>query len=153
MSKKIIGVISDTHGLLRPDIETVFNKVELIIHAGDIGSEDVLEKLKKIAPVMAVRGNCDEGKWVEDLPLTKTFEFGDVNFHIIHDLKKIDIDLKNLGINIVISGHSHEHILKNQDDIVYVNPGGAGPKRFKLPTTCAVLTIERNTVNVDFIYL
>ena len=142
----IIGVIADTHGLLRPEVLELFREVALIIHAGDIGTPDVLSTLREVAPVRAVRGNVDKGAWAEALPETEVVECHDSFIYLLHDLKTLDLDPSAAGMQVVISGHSHQPAVSCKNGVLYLNPGSAGPKRFKLPITAALLRIEESGI-------
>jgi uncharacterized protein len=136
-----IGLISDTHGLLRPEAVRALGGVHRIIHAGDIGGPEILEQLSAIAPVDAVRGNNDKGAWAADIPLYQALELGGVSIYVLHDVKEIDIDPKAAGFQVVIAGHSHQPRITERDGTQYVNPGSAGPRRFSLPVTIAYLDL------------
>lgn len=138
------GVISDTHGLLRPEAERCLAGVSHIIHAGDIGSPEILDRLGRIAPVTAIRGNIDTGDWAMRLPDIETLRLGGRGLYILHDLKQLTINPKELGIDVVISGHSHRVAIETVDGVLYLNPGSAGRRRFKLPITLATLDLDRN---------
>ena len=140
--KKSIGVISDTHGLLRPEVHRIFSGVDLIIHAGDIGGEDILESLEKIGKVEAIKGNVDKDFDSYDLPVTQMFEFENKWFYLIHNLNDLDLDPKAAGIDVVVSGHSHKPKIFYKDEVLYLNPGSAGRRRFKLPVTAAIIIID-----------
>lgn len=140
-----VGVISDTHGLLRPEAVEALRDVDRIVHAGDVGSPDVLRGLEKIAPVTAVRGNNDHGPWAETLPVTDLFELGGAALYVIHDVKELDLDLRETGVSVVISGHGHRPVSENRDGVLFFNPGSAGPRRFRLPISVAHLVITRGT--------
>lgn len=142
IDKGIVGVISDTHGLVRPEALAALNGVELIIHAGDIGKADVLKSLSSIAPVCAIRGNNDRDAWAKNLPDVLKLRIHGVKFLIIHDVNELQSDFKAAGIHAVISGHSHKPAVIERDGVLFVNPGSAGPRRFKLPVTLARLTIR-----------
>lgn len=149
---KKIGLISDTHGLLRKEAIENLKDCDLIIHAGDIGNVEVLEELESISNVFAVKGNCDKDKKVESLPFSQIININNTNIYIVHDIKTIDIDLKREDINIVVYGHSHKYDKYEKSGILYINPGGAGRKRFKLPITIAILKIENyNNYYIEFI--
>ncbi|MGX4802522.1 metallophosphoesterase family protein [Bradyrhizobium guangdongense] len=135
-----IGVISDTHGLLRPQVEQFLAGVTHIIHAGDIGSEHVLEGLRRIAPVTAIRGNVDVGGWADQYPATETLRLGDHRFYILHDLAELK-GMRPGAVDAVICGHSHRASVRMDDGVLYLNPGSAGPRRFRLPITLATLDI------------
>src|SRR3989442_15909884 len=147
----MIGLISDTHGLLRPEVAPVFAGAALIIHAGDIGTSDVLKQLKSIAPVIAVRGNNDKGDWAGGIPETEVARVGNVCIYILHDLKGIDVSPHAAGFQVVVSGHSHRPLIDRRDGVLFVNPGSAGPRRFKLPITVARLTIEGTNVDGEVV--
>lgn len=137
-----IGLISDTHGLLRPEALQALAGVERIIHAGDIGGPEVLERLRGIAPVDAVRGNNDKGTWARQIPPWLALDLAGVSVHVLHDVKEIDIDPGAAGFQVVIAGHSHKPQIAERDGVLFVNPGSAGPRRFSLPVTLAYLTVE-----------
>jgi putative phosphoesterase len=140
----IVGVIADTHGLLRPEVLELFRGVSLIIHAGDIGTPDVLTTLWEIAPVRAVRGNVDKGAWADSLPETEVVEYNGSLIYLLHDLKTLDLDPSAAGMQVVVSGHSHRSGESRKNGVLYLNPGSAGPRRFKLPVTAALLRIEES---------
>jgi putative phosphoesterase len=140
----IVGVIADTHGLLRPEVLELFTGVSMIIHAGDVGTPDVLTTLKEIAPVRAVRGNVDKGAWAEALPETEIVECNGSFIYLLHDRKTLDLDPRAAGMQVVISGHSHRPDESRKNGVLYLNPGSAGPRRFKLPITAALLRIEES---------
>ena len=150
---KRIGVISDTHGLMRPEVPTAFDGVELILHAGDIGEAEVIRQLKSIAPVVAVRGNNDTGSWARAIPETKVTRIGRVSIYMLHNLKEIDLDPSAKGFQVVISGHSHRPSIETRGGVLFLNPGSAGPRRFKLPITVARLTIDGSVVDGEIIAL
>ena len=141
-----IGVISDTHGLLRPEALEALKGVSAILHAGDVGKIDVLNGLKAIAPVKAVRGNIDSGTWEGRLPCRETARFGEVNIYMLHDINNLDIDPKKAGFQVVVYGHSHLAKIETREEVLYINPGAAGPKRFSLPITLAIMEIEGKCV-------
>jgi len=147
--KYLIGVISDTHGLLRSEVEEAFRGTDVILHAGDIGRPAILEALKSIAPVVAVRGNMDRESWADSLPLTETVEIGSSLIYMLHDLYKLDIDPEAAGFNIVISGHTHRPDVKEKNGILFLNPGSAGPRRYDYPISAALLRIEKAGLNVQ----
>ena len=138
---KTIGLIADTHGLLRPEAVRALAGVSHIIHAGDIGGAEILQALRKIAPVYAVRGNNDKGPWAAAIPLCEALELEGVSIHVLHDLKEIDLDPKAAGFDVVVSGHSHKPTVTERDGVTFINPGSAGPRRFKLPVTVGYLDI------------
>ena len=135
-----IGLISDTHGLLRPEALEVLRGSDFIVHAGDIG-ENVLEPLSRVAPVAAVRGNNDRAPWAERIGATASLRFGEVTLHVLHDLADLALDPKAAGVDVVVSGHSHRPKVEWRDGVLYVNPGSAGPARFKLPISVALMQV------------
>ena len=137
-----IGIISDTHGLLRPEAEQRLAGVAHIIHAGDVGRADVLAALRQIAPVTAIRGNVDTGEWAKDYPDTLTLRLGARSFYVLHDLGQLQIDPAACGIDVVVSGHSHRPRVETIDRVLYLNPGSAGPRRFKLPIKLATVELS-----------
>lgn len=137
-----IGVISDTHGLLRPQALEALVGSALILHAGDIGSQAVLDALRAVAPVHAVRGNNDRGDWAEPLPETLSVSLGPVRLWMLHDLKALDIDPVAAGFAVVVAGHSHKPQVIWRDGVLLLNPGSAGPKRFTLPISVACLEVD-----------
>lgn len=141
MPKRTVGVISDTHGLLREESIEVLRESELIVHAGDIGSVDVIDRLSGIAPVVAVRGNVDKEPWAKKFPLDKVVNVCGKYLYVLHNLNEIDLDPVAAGFDVVISGHSHKPAIHNKDGVLYVNPGSAGPRRFRLPVAVATLHI------------
>jgi uncharacterized protein len=136
-----IGVISDTHGLLRPQIEQRLAGVAHIVHAGDIGRSDVIAGLRRIAPVTAIRGNVDTGRWAEHYVDTQTVRLGGHSIYVLHDIHELQFDPMLCGIDVVISGHSHCPRIKTVSGVLYLNPGSAGPRRFNLPVTLATLDL------------
>lgn len=149
----LIGVISDTHGLLRPEGVQALRGVELIIHAGDIGTQEVIDALRALAPVTAVRGNCDRGAWAEAYPLRQELSIGAASILVLHDLSELQILPPGKGVRVVISGHSHRPMIRENDGVLYLNPGAAGPRRFKLPVTLALLTVQGGKVEAEIIDL
>jgi len=137
-----IGLISDTHGLLRPEALAYLRGADLIVHAGDIGKPEILEQLAAIAPVTAVRGNNDRGPWAEGLRESRTVEAGGIRVLVIHDVAQLDAGMRKDSVRVVVAGHSHRAAVKERDGILYVNPGSAGPRRFRLPVTAGELLID-----------
>ncbi|MCK1653461.1 metallophosphoesterase family protein [Bradyrhizobium sp. 149] len=137
-----IGVISDTHGLLRPEVERCLASVSHIIHAGDIGAPGIVEDLRRIAPVTAIKGNVDKGDWAKCYAETETVRLAGACFHILHDLKELKANPAQRGIDVVISGHSHRVKIEAVGGILFLNPGSAGPRRFRLPITLATLDVD-----------
>lgn len=148
-----VGIISDTHGLLRREAEQALRGVQLIVHAGDVGSPEVLDQLKAIAPVFAVRGNVDSEPWALELPLTTVVEAGGATFYVLHNLRDLDLRPDAAQIDFVISGHTHQPVQSQQNGVIYVNPGSAGPKRFHLPVTLALLDLSVKPWNPTFVQL
>lgn len=149
----IIGVISDTHGLLRPEAVEALRGVEHIVHAGDVGDPEILEKLSAIAPVTTVRGNIDKAPWARKLPETDVLEIGDVSIYILHDVARLDLNPKVAGFKVVIYGHSHIPKQESRDGVLYFNPGSAGPRWFKLPVSVGKLIIEDGGVAANVVQL
>ena len=148
-----MGVISDTHGLLRDEAVAALQGSELIIHAGDIGTPEVLERLRAIAPVHAVRGNNDRAEWARGLPLTEVVDLAGVHVYLLHDIGDLDIDPAAAGMAAVITGHSHKPLAEVRDGVLFLNPGSAGPRRFKLPVTVARLTVEGSQLTSEIVRL
>ena len=136
-----VGVISDTHGLVRPEALRALRGVELIVHAGDIGAPAVLDALRALAPVVAVRGNNDRGAWARDIPERVTHECGGHRLHLLHDVKELALDRDGADVDVVIAGHSHRPSIVERDGVLFLNPGSAGPRRFSLPISVATLTL------------
>ena len=150
---KLIGIISDTHGLVRPEALEALEGVEMILHAGDIGNQEVLDTLNEIAPVVAVRGNNDKGEWAQSLPDWEVVEVGDVSIYMRHDVKEIDISPSGGGFRVVVSGHSHKPSVAEERGVLYINPGSAGPRRFTLPVSVAHLRVGDAEVQAKIIEL
>jgi uncharacterized protein len=140
--KRRLGVISDTHGLLRPEAIHALRGSDLIVHAGDIGSPEVLRGLERIAPVIAVRGNNDRGPWADKLPLTEAVELGGASIYVLHDVNELDLDPRAGGFSVVIAGHSHQPRCEERDGVLFFNPGSAGPRRFRLPISVGTIAID-----------
>lgn len=148
-----LGIISDTHGLLRPEAERHLVGVDHIVHAGDIGDRDIIAALTRIAPVTAIRGNVDNGSWARAYPETQTVRFAGRSIFVLHDLTALRGRPPQKGIEIVISGHSHMPKIETVDGVLYLNPGSAGRRRFKLPITLATLEIGPNGLRPSLIDL
>jgi putative phosphoesterase len=146
-------LISDTHGLLREEALQALRGSDLIIHAGDVGDPNILDVLNEIAPVVAVRGNIDTAEWAKSLPGTAVAEAGSANIYVLHDVNAIDVDPNAAGFNIVVSGHSHKPGRSERQGVMYINPGSAGPRRFRLPITIARLDLGVTPCSVEFIDL
>ena len=151
--QQVVGVISDTHGLLRPEVLRVFKGADLILHAGDIGSSEVLEELRTIAPVIAVRGNNDRDEWAKRIPDFEVVRVGSVSIYMLHDLKEMKLSPPGVNVDVVVSGHSHRPSIERRERILFLNPGSAGPRRFKLPIGIARLTLQGLVVNAELIEL
>jgi putative phosphoesterase len=147
----IIGVISDTHGLLRPEAIVALRGSEHIIHAGDVGAPDILEQLVTIAPLTAIRGNIDKQKWARKLPQTDVVELGGVSIYVLHDLSQLDLKPEAAGFQVVIYGHSHVPKQETRNGVLYFNPGSAGPRRFRLPISLGKLSLAHGKVNAQLI--
>ncbi len=148
-----IGIISDTHGLVRQSVVKSFKDVDLIIHAGDAGGPEVLETLQSITKVHPVRGNVDDGKWTDGLPVTNAVQVGQVFLYVLHDLNELDLDPAVAGFNVVIYGHSHIPNIEKSDGVLFLNPGSAGPRRFDYPISIAFLYIKGTTVETEIVEL
>ncbi len=153
MVDTVIGVISDTHGLLRPNVADALCGVERIIHAGDVGDPAILDELEAIAPVVAVRGNVDRGAWANTLPMTEVVDVGGILLYVLHDLHALDLTPSAAGFAAVISGHSHQPVIETRNGVLYLNPGSAGPRRFTLPVTLAKLTVGAGGLRAELIHL
>jgi putative phosphoesterase len=149
----VIGVISDTHGLLRPEALAALRGCNPILHAGDIGSADVLEQLRRLAPVFAVRGNNDRERWAELLPETEVVDVQNFRLYLLHDLHTLDLDPAAAGFHAVISGHSHRAKIEEKQGVLYFNPGSAGPRRFRLPVSIGRLTLSKRKLRGEIIEL
>jgi uncharacterized protein len=155
MSKnlKTIGLISDTHGLLRPQAVRALEGSDLIVHAGDVGDPNIIAALKKIAPVFAVRGNVDTEPWAQALPKAEVIEAGPATIYVLHDVHALDLDPAAAGFHIVVSGHSHKPARTERAGVLFLNPGSAGPRRFDLPVTVARVDLSKAPWHVEFIDL
>ena len=144
-----VGLISDTHGLVRPEALRALAGVERIIHAGDVGGPKVIDALRDIAPVDVVRGNNDKDPWGAKLPSWLSLEFEGVGVHVLHDLKEINVVPAAAGFRVVVTGHSHKPVVTERDGVLFVNPGSAGPRRFALPVTLGYLTVAAGAVHAE----
>jgi hypothetical protein len=147
----LIGVIADTHGLLRPEALGALRGSEHIIHAGDVGAPEILDELRAIAPVTAIRGNIDKGAWARRLPETEVVEVGGISIYVLHDLAQLDLKPEAAGFRVVIYGHSHVSRQEMRGGVLYFNPGSAGPRRFKLPVTVGRLTLQSGKVRGEIV--
>ncbi len=148
-----IGVIADTHGLLRPEALVALQGCDHILHLGDIGPESLLDQLRELAPLDVVRGNNDTDDWAAALPETLLLELGGLRLFLIHDLKQLAIDPRAEGIDVVLAGHSHKPLNEVRDGVLHLNPGSAGPRRFKLPIALAIITLTGDHAEVEMIQL
>ncbi len=151
--KQTLGVISDTHGLVRPEAVAALRGCDLLIHAGDVGKPDVLRALRALAPLVAVRGNVDTGAWADLLPTTEVVEVDDQLVYVLHDLSRLDLDPVAAGFRVVISGHAHQPAAEERDGVLYLNPGSAGPRRFDLPICLARLELEGDEARSELVEL
>jgi putative phosphoesterase len=149
----VIGVVSDTHGLLRPEAVRRLRGVDRIVHAGDIGAPEVLRALEAIAPVTAVRGNNDRGAWARALPETVTLSVEGARLHVLHDVKTLAVDPRRAAFSAVIAEHSHRPSAIDREGVLFLNPGSIGPRRFTLPVAMAFLTVRGGTVRARHVYL
>ena len=149
----ILGVISDTHGLLRPEAVEALRGSDRILHAGDVGTREIVEALTQIAPVTAIRGNVDTDAWARALPKTEFVEAGGVSIYILHDLGHLDLKLGAAGFRVVVYGHSHQPKIEEKNGVLYFNPGSAGPRRFHLPVSVGRLMIEAGKVRAELVEL
>jgi putative phosphoesterase len=150
---KRIGLISDTHGLLREEALRALSGSELIVHAGDVGKPEILDALRKLAPVIAVRGNVDTAEWARVLPVTAVADAGAVQIYVLHDVKALDLNPAAAGFHVVVSGHSHQFGRSERSGVLYINPGSAGPRRFQLPITVARLELTKAPWDLEFVDL
>jgi putative phosphoesterase len=146
---KTIGVISDTHGLLRWEAEAALARVDHIIHAGDVGTPEILERLERIAPLTVVRGNNDKGLWADTLPASAIVDICGRRLYVLHDIAKLDIDPAADGFAAIIAGHSHKPGVSEKNGVLYLNPGSAGPRRFNLPIAVAKMVIDNGAVRAE----
>jgi len=149
----LVGVISDTHGLLRPEAVEALSGAQQVIHAGDVGSPEILKKLATIAPVTAVRGNVDKDAWAQPLPETQVLETRGISIYLLHDLTRLDVKPEAAGFRVVISGHSHIPKQEFRNGVLYFNPGSAGPRRFKGPVSVGRLSIDGAEVSAELVIL
>jgi putative phosphoesterase len=153
LAPRTIGVISDTHGLLRPEAVAALRGVDLIVHAGDVGSDEVLRGLEAVAPVRAVRGNTDRAPSMASLPATAVVEIEGTLLYVLHDLAALEVDPRAAGLAAIIAGHSHRPSLSRRDGVLYLNPGSAGPRRFGLPVTVARLRVTPHEIQGELVTL
>lgn len=148
-----VGVISDTHGLLRPQAVAALRGSDLIIHAGDVGNPDVLKELETVAPTFAVRGNVDGGGWAAGLPMTELVDVGERLFYVLHEISQLDLDPAAAGFAAVVFGHSHQPLIETRDGVLFLNPGSAGPRRFSLPIALARVVVSGASMHPEIVEL
>lgn len=148
-----VGLVSDTHGLLRPEAIAFLRGSDYIVHAGDIGDAGVLTALEALAPLTAIRGNNDKGAWAREIPDTDVLRVDDVSIYVLHDLAELDLDPGAAGFQVVVSGHSHRPCIEERDGVLYVNPGSSGPRRFKLPVAVGELEVAGRSVKAKLVEL
>jgi len=149
----IVGVISDTHGLLRPQAVAALKGVDHILHAGDVGGQDILDALARIAPVTAIRGNVDTEPWAEGVAEIEVVELGGILIYMLHDLGRLDLKPEAAGMDVVVYGHSHQPKMEEKNGVLYFNPGSAGPRRFQLPVSLGRLVVEDGRARAEVIEL
>lgn len=147
----VVGVVSDTHGLLRPEAVLALRGSRYIVHGGDIGDESILRTLEAIAPVTVVRGNTDTDAWARRIPTTAVLDVDQVRIYVVHDIGELDIDPPSAGVGVVVFGHSHRPGIEHRGDVLYLNPGSAGPRRFDLPVTLARLAIDGRAARAEIV--
>ena len=150
---RVVGVISDTHGLVRPEAAQALAGVDAIVHAGDIGKPDVLETLERIAPTHAIRGNVDRDAWARDVPDVLHLEIGRHAAHVVHNIHDLAFDPALEGLSMVIAGHSHQPLIDDREGVMFLNPGSAGPRRFKLPVALALIRVVRGRLEPEIVEL
>jgi len=153
LPKRLIGLISDTHGLLREEALRALRGSDLIIHAGDVGRPEILDTIRDLAPVVAVRGNVDEAEWAAQLHLTQVAVADGATLYVLHSLQQLDLDPVAAGFQVVVSGHTHQPHQTKRSGVLFVNPGSAGPRRFHLPITLALLDLGKTLWKLDFVDL
>jgi uncharacterized protein len=153
MDETVVGIISDTHGLMRPQALAALRGAQLIIHAGDVGKPAVLEALRAIAPTYAVRGNVDTDDWAQALPLTQRIAVGASVFFVLHDIAQLDLDPAAAGFSAVVFGHSHMPLIETRQGVLFLNPGSAGPRRFKLPIALARVRVSGRELRPEIVEL
>ena len=149
----LIGVVSDTHGLLRPEALVALAEAEHILHAGDVGNIEILGELRKIAPVTAIRGNVDAYGECAELPATEIVDLGGRFFYMVHSVHGLDIEPRATKVDVVVSGHSHKPLIEHKNGVMYLNPGSAGPRRFSLPVSVALVTVGEGEVKARIVEL
>ncbi len=153
MKPTVVGLISDTHGIMRPEALQALQGSDVLIHAGDVGKPEVLEQLRRIAPTFAVRGNVDTAPWAASLPMNEVVEVGEVSIYVLHELAQLDLDSRAAGFAAVVFGHSHKPEAEQRHGVWYVNPGSAGPRRFTLPLSVARIRVTGRELQHEIIEL
>jgi len=153
MKRTVVGVISDTHGLLRLEAVAALAGSDLILHAGDVGRPEILDTLRTIAPTIAVRGNVDDDAWGRTLPETEVVEVGEARVYMLHDVGRLDLDAAAAGFAAVVFGHSHQSAIERKKDVLFLNPGSAGPRRFRLPISVARVVVEGKALRAEIVEL
>jgi putative phosphoesterase len=149
----LVGVISDTHGLLRPEALDALRGADRILHAGDVGKPEVLDELRRLGPVFVVRGNVDHGEWALRLPVSEIVQVGEQSLHMLHDIGELDLNPPTAGFAAVIFGHSHQPSIEVRDGVLFLNPGSAGPRRFKLPVSIARIRVSGGDLDPEIVTL
>jgi uncharacterized protein len=149
----VVGVISDTHGLLRPQAVAALRGSDIIIHAGDVGNPDVIEALAGVAPTFVVRGNIDTAEWAARLPMTECVEVGERLFYVLHEISQLDFDPADAGFAVVVYGHSHQPLIETRRGVLFLNPGSAGPRRFNLPIAVARIAVSGEGMRPEILEL
>jgi len=149
----LVGVISDTHGLLRPEAIAALRGADLIVHAGDVGAPEVIDALRNLAPTFAVRGNVDRARWADALPMTVDVDVGGLAFHVLHNIAELELDPAAVGYAAVVYGHSHQSSVEMRDGVLFLNPGSAGPRRFKLPISIARVSVSGQQLRPEIVEL
>jgi putative phosphoesterase len=149
----MVGVISDTHGLLRPQAVAALRGSDMIIHAGDVGNPDVIKALEDVAPTFVVRGNIDTGTWAADLPMTERVEVGEQVIYVLHEISQLDFDPAEVGFAAVVFGHSHQPLIETRQGVLFLNPGSAGPRRFRLPIAVARIAVSGRHMRPEILEL
>ena len=153
MKEIVVGLISDTHGVMRPEAIDALRGCDLLIHAGDIGDPEVIERLRALAPTYVVRGNIDKEAWASSIPATEVVEVDGRSIYVLHELSQLDLDPVAAGFAALVSGHSHQPSIENRKGVLYVNPGSAGPRRFKLPVTVALVRVAGGEMRAEIVEL
>ena len=149
----LVGIISDTHGLLRPEAVAALRGTDVIVHAGDVGNADIIEQLRRIAPLFVVRGNIDQGNWAARLPIREVVSIGELKFLLLHQVAELALDPQAEGYAAVVYGHSHVPSMETRDNVLFLNPGSAGPRRFQLPVTIARARVRGRRIDAEIVHL